>query len=91
VIGTLLIVFILHNLLVRDYKGEILHQLKEELSEEEIENFVPIRKELPLQSERMVELQNEMQRLSAEMKQLRQILNETLVSMGKNPLEKYPS
>ncbi len=74
---TLLIVLIFHNLMVQDYKGDILNQLKGQLSEEE--SFAP-------KDAKMMELQNEMQRLSADIKQVRLVLNETLVSMGKNPL-----
>jgi hypothetical protein len=77
VIVTLLIVLIFHNLMVQDYKGDILNQLKGQLSEEE--SFAP-------KDAKMMELQNEMQRLSADIKQVRLVLNETLVSMGKNPL-----
>lgn len=91
VITTFLLLFILHNLLFQDYRGEIISQLKGQLSDEEIERFVPT-----LISEKrrkgklgMAEMQKEIDRLNTEMKQVRQVLNETLLSMGKKPLESY--
>lgn len=89
VTATFMLLFILHNLLFQDYRGEIISQLKDQLSAEDIERFVPTptaekrRKE----KEGMAEMQQEIERLSAEMKQVRKVLNETLLSMGKEPLQ----
>lgn len=78
-------------MLFQDYRGEIIHKLKEsqQLSEEEIERFVPTPMAEKRRKEKMgvAEMQNEIERLSMEMKQVRQVLNETLLSMGKKPLD----
>lgn len=90
VLTTFLLIFILHNVLFRDYRGEMIHQLKANqlLSDEEIEYYVPttMKEKKAKETSGMAEMQKDINRLSAEMKQVRQVLNETLVSITNMPL-----
>ena len=75
----------MHNVLFHDYRQEMTSQLKGQLSEEEMERFVPTT--VKRRKQTMAEMQKEIERLGEEMKQVRQVLNETLWSMGKKPLD----
>ncbi len=69
----------------------MIHQLKKakQLTDEEIEYYVPttMKEKQSKETLGMVEMQKDIDRLSAEMKQVRQVLNDTSLSIKNTPLE----